>query len=186
MKQLLLSASITCLLFSCTTGDKTDSTTDSTKMGNSMSSSDAVTYPYAVTYSSQFEKSSDQNSQMVLGLWKDFDNNTLDNSMDKFADTVTMMMPGFEMVAVSKDSALRSTKEYRSMYSKVESRVAAVTALKSTDKNEEWVLVWGTEVHTDKKNVTDSVHLQETWRLNKDGKIDYLLQYMRNTPAPKK
>ncbi len=183
----MVSAAVTFLLFSCTTGDKTDTSTDSTKMGSSkMSSTDPVTYPYAVTYSSQFEKSNDQNSQMVLGLWKDFDNNTLDNSLDKFADTVTMMMPGFEMVSVTRDSALRSTKSYRSMFSKVVNRVDAVTALRSTDKNEEWVLVWGTEVHTNKKNVTDSVHLQETWRLNKDGKIDYMMQYMRNTPAPKK
>ena len=185
MKKLLLPAAVTLLLFSCITGDKTDTSTDSTKMpGAKMSSNDPVKYPYAVNYSSQFEKSNDQNSQMVLGLWKDFDNNTLDNSLDKFADTVTMMMPGFEMVGVTRDSALASSKEYRSMFSKVTSRVAAVTALKSTDKNEEWVLVWGTEVHTNKKNVTDSVHLQETWRINKDGKIDYLMQYMRNTPAP--
>ena len=182
-----MSAAVTFLFISCTSGDKTGTTTDSTKMESSkMSSEGPVTYPYDVTYSSQFEKSDDHNSQMVLGLWKDFDNNTLDNSKDKFADTVSMMMPGFEMLGVTRDSALRSTKEYRSMYSKVESRVAAVTALKSTDKNEEWVLVWGTEVHTDKKNVTDSVHLQETWRLNKDGKIDFMFQYMRNTPAPKK
>ena len=123
---------------------------------------------------------------MVLGLWKDFDNNTIDNSLDKFADTVTMMMPGFEMAGVTRDSALVSSKEYRSMFSKVTSRISAVMALKRTDKNEEWVLVWGPEVHTNKKNVTDPVQLQETWRLNKDGKIDFMFQYMRNTPAPKK
>ena len=151
-----------------------------------MSSSELITLPYPVPYSSKFEMSDDYNSQMVLGLWKDFDNNTLDNSLDKFADTVTMLMPGFEMVGVTRDSALASSKEYRSMFCRVATHVAAVTALRSTDKNEEWVLVWGTEVHTNKKNVTDSVHLQETWRLNKDGKIDYMMQYMRNTAAQKK
>ncbi len=122
---------------------------------------------------------------MILSLWKEFDNNTLNNAKDKFADTITMLMPGFEMVGVSRDSALASTNAYRSMFANVTSRVSAVTALKSTDKNEEWVLVWGTEVHTDNKNVTDSVHLQETWRINKDGKVDYMMQYMRNPPAPK-
>ena len=184
---LLISAAVACFFASCNTGTKTDVTTDSSGMASAkMSTSDPVTLPYPVTYSSQFEKSDDRNSQMILGLWKDFDNNTLDNAKDKFADTVSMLMPGFEMVGVSRDSALASTKSYRSTFASVASRVDAVTALKSTDKNEEWVLVWGTEVHTNNKNVTDSVHLQETWRINKDGKVDYMMQYMRNTPAPKK
>lgn len=187
MKIFFLLASSACLLISCNSGNenKTGSDTSGTASTN-MNSAGPVTYPYQVTYSSQFEKSDDSNSQMILALWKDFDNNTLDNSKDKFADTVTMYMPGFDMIAVSPDSALSSTKAYRSTFSKVESRIAAVTAIKSTDKNEDWVLVWGTEVHTNKKNVTDSVHLQETWRINKNGKIDFMMQYMRNSPPSKK
>ena len=187
MKMLLIFAAATLVFVSCNTGTKNELATDSSGMAlPKMGSSEPVTLPYPVTYSSQFEKSDDRNSQLVLGMWKDYDNNTFDNSKDKFADTVTMQMPGFEMINVSRDSAVSSTKAYRNTFSKVESRVAAVTALKSTDKNEEWVLVWGTEVHTNKKNVTDSVHLQETWRINKDGKFDLMMQYMRNPPAPKK
>lgn len=184
---LLIFAASTLFFASCNTGTKNDVATDSAGTASAkMSSSDPVALPYPVTYSSQFEKSDDRNSQLILGLWKDYDNNTFDNSKNKFADTVTMQMPGFEMINVSRDSAVSSTKAYRNTFSKVESRVAAVTALKSTDKNEEWVLVWGTEVHTNNKNVTDSVHLQETWRINKDGKVDFMMQYMRNPPAPKK
>ena len=187
MKKLLLSAAVTCFLISCNTATKNDDATDSTGRASAkMSSAEPVMLPYPVAYSSQFEKSDDRNSQLVLGLWKDYDNNTFDNSKDKFADTVTMQMPGFEMINVSRDSAVSSTKAYRNTFSKVESRVAAVTALKSTDKNEEWVLVWGTEVHTNNKNVSDSVHLQETWRIDKDGKVNLIMQYMRNPPAPKK
>ena len=55
----------------------------------------------------------------------------------------------------------------------------AIFPVKSTDKNEDWVCIWGTEVNTDKKGKTDSVHLQETWRFNKDGKIDLLYQHSR-------
>ena len=187
MKMLLISAAVACFFASCNTGTKTDVTTDSSGMASAkMSTSDPVTLPYPVTYSSQFEKSDDRNSQLILGLWKDYDNNTFDNSKNKFADTVTLLMPGLEMTGVTRDSALASINAYRSTFGNVASRVAAVTALKSTDKNEEWVLVWGTEVHTNKKNITDSVHLQETWRINKAGKVDYLMQYMRNPPAPKK
>ena len=187
MKMLLIFAVSASFFASCNTATKNDDATDSTGRASAkMSSAEPVMLPYPVAYSSQFEKSDDRNSQLILGLWKDYDNNTLDNSAGLMADSITMLMPGFEMINVSRDSAMSSTKAYRNTFSKVESRVAAVSALKSTDKNEEWVLVWGTEVHTNKKNVTDSVHLQETWRINKDGKVDLMMQYMRNPPAPKK
>ena len=185
MKMLLIFAVSASFFASCNTATKNDDATDSTGRASAkMSSAEPVMLPYPVAYSSQFEKSDDRNSQLVLGLWKDYDNNTFDNSKDKFADTVTLLMPGVEMTGVTRDSALASINAYRSTFGNVASRVAAVTALKSTDKNEEWVLVWGTEVHTNKKNVTDSVHLQETWRINKDGKFDLMMQYMRNPPAP--
>jgi hypothetical protein len=61
-----------------------------------------------------------------------------------------------------------------------------VMAVKSTDKNEDWVLIWGMETDTHKNGKIDSVNLQETWRINKDGKADLLMQYMRPAAPPKK
>ena len=76
----------------------------------------------------------------------------------------------------TRDSALAGAKQYRGMYSTVKSTVHAITPLRSTDKNEDWVCIWGTEVHT-MNGKTDSVQLQETWRFNKDGKVSLLYQY---------
>jgi hypothetical protein len=92
-------------------------------------------------------------------------------------------MSGTEMKG-TRDSILASTKAYRNSFGNVSSKVDAVLSTKSTDKNDDWVLVWGTEVHT-RKNVTDSVHLQETWRFNKDGKVDFMMQYVRQPPGKK-
>jgi hypothetical protein len=141
----------------------------------------AVTYPYPINYSSQFEMGDPEKSKIILDLWKDYDDNALDRGKDMFADTVTMWLADNEMHG-SRDSILVSSKAYRNQFSSVSSRVDAVISTRSTDKNEDWVLVWGTETHTNKKNVTDSVHLQETWRLNKNGKIDFMMQYMRQPP----
>ena len=143
-----------------------------------------VSYPYAIAYSSKFELADPEKGKMILDLWKDFDNNTFDNSKDKFADTVFMQFPGMEIYA-SRDSMISSTKAYRNSYKAVKSKVDAVISTRSTDKNENWVLVWGSEVHTDKKNVTDSVYLHEICKLNKDGKVDYMAQFTR-TPVKKK
>jgi hypothetical protein len=55
--------------------------------------------------------------------------------------------------------------------------VNAIMAVKSTDKNEHWVLIWGMEKDTHKNGKTDSVELQETWRFNAAGKADLLYQF---------
>ena len=110
-------------------------------------------------------------------MWKDFDNNTLDNAKDKFADTVRMIFPGMEMRA-SRDSVIASTKSYRNSFSSVISMVDVVMAVKSTDKNDDWVLVWGDEIKTDKKNKTDTIALHEVWQLNKEGKVVFMQQYI--------
>jgi len=59
-------------------------------------------------------------------------------------------------------------------------------AVKSTDRNEHWVLIWGTETDTYKNGKVDSTELQETWRFNQDGKANLVLQYNKPASPPKK
>ncbi len=106
------------------------------------------------------------------------DDNTLDNSRDKFADTVTMEFPGMKMRA-GRDSVISSTKAYRNLFSHVTGVVDVVMPVRSMDKKTDWVLVWGREIKTDKKNVTDTVEVHEVWGLNKDGKVISLEQFVR-------
>jgi hypothetical protein len=53
-------------------------------------------------------------------------------------------------------------------------------AVYSTDKKENWVLVWATEMNTNSKGVKDTVSVMETWRINKDGKADLVFQFDRH------
>lgn len=183
MKKLIVSGIIG-LLVACNSGN-TKSANESTSVSAVDSSkTKEVTYAYPITYSSQFEMANPENSKLVLDLWKDYDNNTLDKSTDKLADSVTLMLPGMTLHG-TRDSIIAALKAYRNSFSTANSTVHALMSTKSTDKNEDWVLVWGTEVHTDKKNVTDSVHLQETWRINKNGKADLVMQYMRQPEKSK-
>jgi hypothetical protein len=52
-------------------------------------------------------------------------------------------------------------------------------SVRSTDKNEDWVLVWATSIDTRTDGTIDTVALMETWRINSAGKADMLLQYDR-------
>ncbi len=84
----------------------------------------------------------------------------------------------------STDSTLAGAQLFRNTFAAVKSTVHAYMPLKSTDKNDNWVCIWGTEVSTDKQGKVDSVGLQETWRFNKDGKIDLLYQFGRALVPP--
>ena len=84
-----------------------------------------------------------------------------------------------------RDSVLAGGQQYRNTFTSSVTSVDAVMSVKSTDKNENWALVWGKEIDTDKKGKVDSFYLQETWRFNKDGKADLMYQFKAAGAAPK-
>ena len=183
MKKILFLFSIPAFA-ACNSGS--DTKVASMSAGDSSAvASDSVNYEYAADYSSKFEMGNTENVKTIFGLYKDWDNNMLDNSKDKFADSVTLIFGSGDMMAGKRDSIIAQSKAYRSRYATVTSQVHAVVPLKSTDKNEDWVLVWFKEYTTDANGKKDSTELQETWRLNKDGKADLLYQYQQNKPAKK-
>lgn len=136
----------------------------------------AVPLPYPVTYSSQFIMGDPSYSKMVLDLWKDFDNNEFNRSAALLADTVAFRMANGYWMKGAKE-VVDGANTYRSSLASAESTVAAVLSLHSIDKDEDWVLVWGTTKETDKSGKTTSMPVHELWRINKAGKVDQMLQY---------
>jgi hypothetical protein len=59
-------------------------------------------------------------------------------------------------------------------------------AVKSTDKNEHWVLIWGREIDTHKDGKVDSTELQETWMFDQNGKAALLYQFAAASVPPMK
>lgn len=177
MKQILILV-IAVSIIGCNTAEKAPpeetkgvSVTKPASIGN--------TSGYTATYSTSFEIGDVKNAETILELWKDWDKGDLSPSKMHFADSVTFHTGDGSIISGSRDSAVTNAQQYRDMFSTVKTTLHAVFPIKSIDKNEEWVCLWGTEVSTDKKGKTDSVYLQETWRFNKEGKIDLLYQYSR-------
>lgn len=132
-------------------------------------------YPYTAGYSSDFIIGNPANSKMILELWKDFDDNTFDRH-DYFADTAVMFLPDGSMIR-GKDSILAGAKRVRGAMSSSTSTLDAWVPLKSVDRNENWVALWGTETDTAPDGTTNKTDLQEIWRINKDGKVDFMKQF---------
>jgi hypothetical protein len=132
--------------------------------------------PYTATYSSNFTMADPSYSKTILTLWKDFENNTLDNHTDMIADTVTMMFSQGAPIR-GKAENLAGAKEYRSSLKNYMVTVDAWMSVKSTDKGQNFVCIWGTEKFTDKDGKQVSQRIHEVWGFNKDGKVDLMMQY---------
>jgi len=137
----------------------------------------AVTLPYPIGYAADFEIGDSKYAQTVLGAWKDYDNNTLQNSLVVFADSVTMYFADGTVYSNKKDSAIAFVAKARSSMTSAASSIDAVTILKTKGKDDTWVCVWGKEVDVMKDGKKDSMLLNENWMFNKDGKVSVIRQY---------
>ncbi|ANE51593.1 hypothetical protein SY85_14885 [Flavisolibacter tropicus] len=155
--------------------------TDTTMQGGGGGMAEAGAFPYTADYSSKFTMGNPEHARMVLSMWKDYDNNTFDRSAAMLADTVMFQAPN-GMVIRGKDSVLNSVKQFRGQFSSVKSTVDAWVPMHSTDRNEDWVLIWGTENDTNASGSTTNV-IHEIWRVNRDGKIDFIRQYTAKPPV---
>jgi len=131
---------------------------------------------YKASYSSNFKMADQAYADKIMTVVKDFENNTLDNHIAWFADTVTMVLASGNILK-GKTENLNGAKQFRGSISNYKLSLDAIVSLKSVDRDQNVVCVWTTEEYTtaDGKKVKES--LQEVWGFNKDGKIDLMLQY---------
>ena len=175
MKRIFLCLAATSLMMACNNDKKTVEAPAETKVDKP-----AVVLPYTATYSSSFEAGNPEYSATILqGSWKDWENNKLDNMKSWVADSIFVLHSDNSMV-VGVDSLQARWKRQRALYTSVLDTIQAVTPMYSADKKENWVLVWAKEISTDTKGKKDTTDYMETWRINKDGKADMLLQYDRH------
>ena len=185
MKRLLiiLLASLALPLF-LTAQDKVKTKTKDaegkvTKMkdkGNMDMKGDMMDYPYKPEYSSKFQLGNPAHGKLILDMWKDWDDNQLDRHADAISDTIVMQTSGGELIK-GKDAFLSTGKQQRNSITTAKSGVEVWLPLKSVDRNENWVAIWGHEDDTDKDGKVTSQMIHEIWRINKDGKIDFYRQY---------
>lgn len=152
---------------------------------------ESLTYPYTAAYSSDFEIGDAKNAQTLLELYQNWDNNTIENSKNAFADIDTMFFADGNMFTGSRDSLIAFARRVRGQMGKVVDSVHAWAPLRSKDRDEQWVVIWTREYSTDASGKTTPKELQETWRFDKNGKINLMYQYQQLPPkmpaaAPKK
>ena len=171
-KVFLLLTAATCIV-ACNTDSKNATTTEAAQVKA------AKSLPYTASYSSSFKISDEDYSAMILqGSWKDWERGTMDNMRSWVADSIIAFHSDNTMIQ-GVDSLMARWKRGRAKYTSVVDSIEAVTPVYSTDMKENWVLVWAKEINTTADGKNDTSYVMETWRINKDGKADMLLQYDR-------
>ncbi|MFZ1675629.1 MAG: hypothetical protein WAT91_00070 [Saprospiraceae bacterium] len=166
------------LAFTYSNAQTTKTPTDTISEEKNLGQKD-MDYPFPMAYSAKFKFIDPEKGKMVLNFCKNFENNTIENSKGIFADKVTIDMPKLKLKA-NRDSVLAAIKLYRTSFTSFKTELDVVMSVKSTDKGDDWVLVWAIDEYTDKDNVKHRVKYQQVWLLNKEGKISFMEQFDRD------
>lgn len=115
-------------------------------------------------------------SQMILDLWKDWDDNTFDKH-DYMADSLVMFLPDGS-VTKGKEANLEGAKKYRGSMTSSKSIIHACIPLVSPDRKEDAVCIWGQEESTFADGKVEKRDIHEVWWFNKAGKITAMRQWV--------
>jgi PBP1b-binding outer membrane lipoprotein LpoB len=181
MKKFIFVLAAASFLTACTNEPKTETPVAEAPAPatEKVATNPVVPLPYVPTYSNSFEFGKGEYAAMILqGSWKDWDENKLDNMKNWVADTITAIHSDMLMVK-GVDNLMAKWKKDRANYKSVNNTIDVVMPIYAKDKNEHWVLVWASSTSVDLKGKADTMNIMEAWRINKDGKADYLNQYDR-------
>lgn len=186
MRKIILIFMLMVFIYSCN-NEKLGSTTsiDTTAKKEEAKVDENLAMAYTAGYSSQFTIGDKKNVQMMLDLFKQWDDNKLKDGMNMFADSVNFFTNDWEFHG-NRDVFFTESQKQRDMFSEVKTVVHAWIPTHSVDKNEDWVLIWSTAYTKDKTGKADSLSYQDTWKFNKNGKIDLAYQFTAHTPKPAK
>lgn len=151
--------------------DKVKIKKDETKMDKTdMSSS------YKASYSSDFKIGNQAYANMILEMWKDWDDNMLDRH-DYMADSLVMSFAdGTEIKG--KQANMDAAKKFRGSMKSVKTTLHAMVPLRSNDRNVDVVCMWGEEENTLPDGKVEKRPIHEVWFFNKDGKIFSMRQWV--------
>jgi hypothetical protein len=173
MKQISIALYILMVLQSCHSKNNGETST----VGNKFN--DTLSYPYKATYSSDVTlPSKPEIGQMVLTIWKMFENKQIDSLKKYYADTVTYEnSEGYRFYGPS-DSLLKYARKDVEGLDSLRFDISLWQSLHFNDRNEDWVYIWAAERRYEKGGKADTSLIHEQWKVE-NGKVSYFNQYVK-------
>ena len=172
MKKILFMAGVSISLLACNTKKDNDTT------GKNNETDNAIIYPYKATYSSDVTVPSNPKiAQMVLTVWKMFEDKQIDSLKKYYADTVTYHNSDGFYFHGSSDELLDYVKKDVESLDSLRFDISTWQSLHFNDRNEDWVYIWAAERRYEKSGKADTTLIHEQWKVE-NNKVTYFNQYI--------
>ena len=164
------------LILSCGQDQATDKTTENKAEQAPAASTEQqpltpLTYPALY---SNWGMGQRENINTVLSLYKAWDESSVNNMKDLFADSVILDLPSGRRVTSSRDKITDILVKFRSNFTSTANQVISIYPLVNKETNDEWVAALLYNKWTYKDKLRDSSLFQDLWKLQ-NGKIYYML-----------
>src|SRR5436190_16282718 len=173
-----ITLSLLCLFFILSCGQ--DKATDKTIENTTEKAPAASTEPQSLTpltypalYSS-WEMGKRDNMNIVLSLYKAWDESSVDNIKNLFADSVILDLPGGRRITSSRDNITDVLIKYRKSFATTSNQVISIYPILNKETNDEWVAALLYNKWSYQDNRKDSSLFHDLWKLQ-NGKIYYML-----------
>ncbi|HEU4473071.1 MAG TPA: hypothetical protein VFR58_18395 [Flavisolibacter sp.] len=135
-----------------------------------------VYYSYSPEYTSGYTIGDFGQVKTVTEIWKHYENGDLMLAAPQFADNLTIVFPD-HTISGAKDSVLAQLKAEREAFIAVQCSISSWLPVRTKEKKDEWVFLWGKQIRSDKNGGTRSIEVHEIWQFDKQGKVQFMQQY---------
>lgn len=125
---------------------------------------------YTFTYSAKWTTGDNTNADIVMKLLKSQENETVDTSM-------LAVWVNYANQYKRKEQVLSELNAERQRYENWKISVSSIIPVKSTDRNESWVIVYGTIKKKDLQANYTSTDVTQWYKINKDKKIEFIKEF---------
>jgi ketosteroid isomerase-like protein len=133
-------------------------------------------YPYPIKYT-EWEIGKQEHLQIVLDLYKAWDNKEDGKMAALFADTFRLRIPTERTEIVLPNARINSAlSENRKMYNSTYNDIISAMSLHDRERNEDWVMITTYNKWVEKDGKRDSMLYHDEWRI-RNGKIEFLWSF---------
>ena len=125
---------------------------------------------FTAAYSNKWSMGDSINSTMIMNFLNKWENNSMDTSF--FSDWAY-----YKYNWETKDSILKKLKVERSRFAKWKISISSIVSLKSTDRNENWVTVYGSVNKKDVMGINSLTNFTQWYKIEKDLKISFFKEF---------
>jgi hypothetical protein len=125
---------------------------------------------FTSTYSANWTKGDSTNTEVVMKFMKSWENNSIDTSL--LSNWVY-----FKNDWMKKEIIMDKLKIEHNNYAKWKISVSSIIPVKSIDRDENWVIVYGTVNKRDLKDNMSATNFTQWYKVNKESRIEFFKEF---------